>query len=80
MLGFNEVILFCYYAAEVEKNSKKIEEAKKFDIQIISEDFVEEAKAGGAVILINKKSICSWGSDVSVFVIYYTINRKQSCI
>lgn len=49
--------------AEVEKNSKKIEEAKKFDIQIISEDFVEEAKAGGAVILINKKSICSWGSD-----------------
>ncbi|XP_066991017.2 poly [ADP-ribose] polymerase [Anabrus simplex] len=49
---------------EVEKMSSKIEEAKDFDIQVVPEDFLDEVKDGGADIIIQKKSICSWGSDV----------------
>ncbi|XP_057329365.1 poly [ADP-ribose] polymerase-like [Microplitis mediator] len=49
----------------VKKAGKAIEDAKKLDIQVISEDFVEEAKVykTSAVPLIVKKNICSWGSD-----------------
>ncbi|XP_047097726.1 LOW QUALITY PROTEIN: poly [ADP-ribose] polymerase [Schistocerca piceifrons] len=47
----------------VEKMGKKVEEAKDLDIQIVSEDFLDEVKDGGATLMINKKSICSWGSD-----------------
>lgn len=50
---------------EVEKMNKRMKEAKELDIQIVSEDFVEEAKEFDkpAVMLINKKSICDWGGD-----------------
>ncbi|KAG7202334.1 hypothetical protein KM043_018664 [Ampulex compressa] len=50
---------------EVEKMNKKMEEAKEHDIQVISEDFVEEAKeyTEAPVMLIKKKTISSWGGD-----------------
>jgi hypothetical protein len=50
----------------VEKMNKKMEEVKCCDIQVVSEDFVDEAKDGDAMVLISKKNISSWGSDVSV--------------
>ncbi|XP_013395651.1 poly [ADP-ribose] polymerase 1 [Lingula anatina] len=49
--------------AEVQKNSKKIQEAKSADVHVVSEDFLEAAKKGGAVLMIKEKSICDWGSD-----------------
>lgn len=51
--------------SEVEKMNKRMEEIKELDIQVVSEDFVDEAKefTQPAVMLINKKNICSWGSD-----------------
>lgn len=49
----------------VKKAGKAIEDAKKLNIQVISEDFVEEAKVykTSAVPLIVTKNICTWGSD-----------------
>lgn len=48
-----------------EGTSRKLEEARNADIQVISEDFVEEAKdyTDTPISLISKKSICDWGSD-----------------
>jgi hypothetical protein len=53
--------------AEVEKLSRKIEEAKNYDIHVVSEDFVEEAKefTDTPIILFKKKSIAPWGGDPS---------------
>nr|XP_034188082.1 poly [ADP-ribose] polymerase [Osmia lignaria] len=52
---------------EIEKMNKKIEEAKKFNIQVITEDFIEEAKEYimPAITLIQKKTISSWGGNLS---------------
>lgn len=52
---------------EVEKMSKRMEEVKSFDIQVITEDFVEEAKeyTEAPVMLLKKKTISSWGGDIN---------------
>ncbi|XP_076760551.1 poly-(ADP-ribose) polymerase [Xylocopa sonorina] len=52
---------------EVDKMSKKMEEAKNLNIQVITKDFVEEAKeyTKPAISLIKKKTISSWGGDLS---------------
>jgi len=42
-----------------------MEEVKTCDIQVLPEDFLDEAQNGDVVNLITKKSISSWGSDVS---------------
>lgn len=51
----------------VEKMGSRIREAEVNDIHVVSEDFVDEAKnySGRIPELVIKKSICSWGSDVS---------------
>lgn len=53
---------------EVEKMSVRIEEAKSFDIHVISEDFVKEAEPliDSAVPLLQQKSICTWGGDPTI--------------
>ncbi|XP_021941965.1 poly [ADP-ribose] polymerase 1-like, partial [Zootermopsis nevadensis] len=48
---------------EVEKMNKKMEEVKCCDVQVLPEDFVDEAKDGDVMDLISKKNISSWGSD-----------------
>ncbi|XP_070576368.1 poly [ADP-ribose] polymerase 1-like [Ptychodera flava] len=48
---------------EVDKMSKKIAEAKKADIHVVSEDFLESVKKGGAALMIQQHSIASWGAD-----------------
>ena len=56
--------------AYVKKDGKKVQEARAADIQIVSEDFVEEAEGyiSAPTALISKKSICDWGSDPSTRV------------
>lgn len=52
---------------EVEKMNKRMEEAKDHSIQVVPEDFVEHVqKKGGALDYIQARSICDWGSDVSI--------------
>ena len=60
---------------EVEKMGKRMEEVKKSDIQVVSEDFLEEAKDGDAIALISKKSICSWGSDPKKRIVVDTVDN-----
>ena len=59
---------------EVEKMNKKMEEVKANDIQVVPEDFLEEAKDGSAILLISKKSICSWGSDPKKRIVVDTVD------
>lgn len=57
--------------AAIEKGGKVIEEAEKLDIQVVSEDFVDEAKdyKDTPIPLIIKKNICKWGGDPSARVV-----------
>ncbi|KZC08363.1 PREDICTED: poly [ADP-ribose] polymerase [Dufourea novaeangliae] len=52
---------------EIDKMSDRMEEVKSLNIQVITEDFVEEAKeyTKPAVSLIKKKTISSWGGNLS---------------
>ncbi|XP_044593172.1 poly [ADP-ribose] polymerase [Cotesia glomerata] len=57
--------------AAVEKGGKVIEDAEKLDIQVVSEDFVDEAKdyKDTPIPLITKKNIASWGGDPNARVV-----------
>ncbi|XP_028151640.2 poly [ADP-ribose] polymerase-like [Diabrotica virgifera virgifera] len=50
---------------EVEKMNKRMQEAEKYDIHVVPDDFLDEAKnnVGKIADLIIEKSICEWGSD-----------------
>ncbi|KAL0113855.1 hypothetical protein PUN28_011294 [Cardiocondyla obscurior] len=52
---------------EVEKMNKRMEDVKSYDIQVITEDFVEEAKeySDAPIMLLKKKTISSWGGDIN---------------
>ncbi|XP_031827907.1 poly-(ADP-ribose) polymerase [Nomia melanderi] len=52
---------------DIDKMSAKMEEAQSLNIQVITEDFVEEAKeyTKPAISLIKKKTISSWGGNLS---------------
>ncbi|XP_047370272.1 poly [ADP-ribose] polymerase [Vespa velutina] len=51
---------------EIEKMNKRMEDVKSLDIQVVSEDFIEEAKdyTEPPFALIKKKTISDWGGDV----------------
>lgn len=53
--------------AEVDKMNKRMEDVQAHDIQVITEDFVEEAKeyTDAPIMLLKKKTISSWGGDVN---------------
>ncbi|XP_055640621.1 poly [ADP-ribose] polymerase [Toxorhynchites rutilus septentrionalis] len=48
---------------EVERMGSRMQEAKEMQIQVVPEDFLEDAANGGALSFITSKSICDWGSD-----------------
>lgn len=52
---------------DVEKMGAKMEQAQENDIDVVTEDFVDEAKdyLNSIPILIKKKAISSWGGDPS---------------
>ncbi|XP_070578606.1 poly [ADP-ribose] polymerase 1-like [Ptychodera flava] len=50
-------------AADVKKMAKKMKDAQSADVHIVSEDFLESVKKGGAALMITKHSIASWGAD-----------------
>ena len=60
--GIIQVMMFFVFAAEVDKKSKKMKDAEKFDIPVVSEDYLEAVKKGGARLMISQHSITSWGS------------------
>lgn len=50
-------------AAEVDKKSKKMQDAEKFGVPVVSEDYLEAVKKGGARLMITQHSIASWGNN-----------------
>ncbi len=44
--------------------SKQIKEAKANDVHVVDEGFLDAVKIGGAALLIQSHSICTWGCDV----------------
>ncbi|XP_012286246.1 poly [ADP-ribose] polymerase [Orussus abietinus] len=65
---------------EVGKMNKRMEEVKAQDIQVVTEDFIEEAKefSSAPFMLIKKKSICDWGSDPQARLAELMVNDKKS--
>lgn len=53
---------------EVQKMDKQMTEARKHNIQVVSEDFLDEIQKSDAdpISYIISKSISDWGGDVSV--------------
>ncbi|XP_023213752.1 poly [ADP-ribose] polymerase 1-like [Centruroides sculpturatus] len=51
---------------EIKKNSKKIKDAEKANVHVVSEDFLESVQNGGAALMITQHSLCSWGGDPTV--------------
>ena len=58
-----KIIPMHFSPAEVNKDSKskKMREAEKFNIPVVSEDYLEAVKKGGAMLMISQHSIVSWG-------------------
>ena len=52
---------------EIQKMDNEMKEAKKHNIQVISEDFLEEIQESDCdpILYIISKSISDWGGDVS---------------
>ena len=56
----------------MDKNGKKIKEAEKADIPIVSEDYLDTVKKEEALAAISKHSLVSWGAQkVSDEVLIY---------
>lgn len=52
--------------SEVEKMNKRMQEVQSCDIQVITEDFIEEAKeyTDAPIMLLKNKTISDWGGNV----------------
>lgn len=52
---------------EVDKMNKRMEEVKSHDIQVVTEDFIQEAKeyTDAPIMLLKNKTISSWGGDIN---------------
>ena len=56
----------CVLVAEIDKKSKKMRDAEKYDVPVVSEDYLEAVKKGGAKLMITQHSIVSWGLSKKV--------------
>lgn len=61
---------------EVMRMGSRMAEAKELGIQVVPEDFLDDAKNGGAVSYIISKSLCDWGTDVSRIHLIFIFSQK----
>lgn len=47
--------------AEVDKKSKKMKDAEKYNVPVVSEKYLDAVKKGGAKLMITQHSIVPWG-------------------
>ncbi|KAK3745682.1 hypothetical protein QZH41_019013, partial [Actinostola sp. cb2023] len=59
----SSVAMFFMSSAEVDKKSKKMKDAESLDVPVVSEDFLEAVKDGGAALKLPQHSIVSWGKN-----------------
>ena len=55
-----------YFLDDIGGTDKNIALAQSLDVHCVGEDFLEEVEKGGALLMIPKKSIASWGGNVSI--------------
>jgi hypothetical protein len=54
----------------VSKKSKKMKDAESANIPVVSEDYLDAIKSGGAALKISQHSIAPWGNNkVSITMI-----------
>ena len=53
---------------EVAKNSKKIQEAEKANVPVVSEDYLEAVETEEALAAISKHNLVSWGAKKNTSV------------
>ncbi|XP_076289314.1 poly [ADP-ribose] polymerase-like [Lasioglossum baleicum] len=65
----------------MDQMNATMREAKNLNIQVITEDFIEEAKeyAESAISLLKKKTISTWGGDISSRVNAIAAESKAKC-
>lgn len=59
---------------EIKRFGARMEDAKKYGIQVVPEDFLDDVKNGGAVSFIISKSLCDWGTDVNNYIQFFAYN------
>ena len=52
----------CLYAGEVDKMSKKMAKVEEVEVPVVTEEFLEDASKGGALLKIPSHTISSWGA------------------
>lgn len=64
----NRVAAIISTVSDCEKMGNQMIEAQNHDIQVVSEEFLDEIQAPGAdpILHIISNAICDWGGDVSV--------------
>lgn len=65
---------------KVRKMGKRMKKARKYNVQVVSEDFLDEIQKPGAdpIQYINSKSISNWAGDVSD-CIKSVIQKRDIC-
>lgn len=68
--------------SDVENMGSRMEQVQVEDVHVVSKDFLDEAKdhAGKISELVKKKSICSWGSDVSCKHSSILLSNNNNCL
>lgn len=62
-------------AKEVQKMESQMQEAKAYEIQVVSEDFlIEVTRNIDPILYILSKSLCDWGGDVCF---QFCINERR---
>lgn len=59
--------------SEVDKMNQRMEDAKRYGLQVITEDFFKMVTADDALKLIKTQSICDWGTDVSFSFVHKSV-------
>ena len=54
------------FSDAVQKLGPLIQSAKAANVQVVSEDVLDEVKKEGIVSQIKEKNICDWGSEVNI--------------
>lgn len=64
--------------AEVERMGSRMNEAKELGIQVVPEQFLDDAKDGNAVSFIISQSLCDWGTDPNARIPQEDLTKSKS--
>lgn len=66
--------------SEVERLGNRMQEAKDLGIQVVPEQFLDDAKLGNAISFIISQSLCDWGTDVCFFSLHFKFKLLFLCV